>query len=278
MMGTRVRSHRFSESDLEFLIDMISPRAAERQRLRQLLSEDSDFVEAFLEDEKTLQAIIASENVFVRISPELYFEVLLRQVRKQLADLSFTVEKSGLHKIPVFDAEAALELLEHQGVLDYLSQMLASFTKVENFAVSYRSRKGTWRRIRFSDLDIDNLIRFSETATAADRFVYLRRIADICLFVLGMFEDYVESSYRYPLSGQLRPQVGDWVRRSPEGYEEEGRRFYQLAADHPLAQSTGLADTLLLLREEFATAKKPLQFLADRYLRFQKQQMKGTFH
>jgi hypothetical protein len=45
----------------------------------------------------------------------------------------------------------------------YLVDMLTSFTKIESYAISIRVRKGAWKKIRFSDLDIHSLISNSLT-------------------------------------------------------------------------------------------------------------------
>ena len=47
---------------------------------------------------------------------------------------------------------------------------------------------------------------------------------------------------------------------------QEGRRFYELAAEHPAARALELTGVLGLLGENFTTATKPLRYIASHYL------------
>jgi len=107
------------------------------------------------------------------------------------------------------------------------------------------------------------------------RLGFFKRIADICLFILGMFPEYAELSYVYPLSGEPRPQIAPWARRSMEDYENEGRRYYELAAEHPAARAERLAEVFETLHENFYTAKKPLNFIAEHYIHYQRRNLFG---
>jgi hypothetical protein len=144
--------------------------------------------------------------------------------------------------------------------------MLSTFTRIESYTISFRIRKGFWRKIRFNDMDVTSLIRFSEAIEDEYRLGLYKRIADVCLFILGIFPDYVERSYRYPLSGEIRPPIGVSAKISPEEYEQKGQQFYKLAAEHQAAVETDLAEVFWALHENFQKAKKPLNFIADYYL------------
>jgi hypothetical protein len=105
------------------------------------------------------------------------------------------------------------------------------------------------------------------------RIGFYKRIADICLLILGIFPDYVEREYRYPFSAQIRPPVKGRSRISPEEYEKEGRKFYKLAAEHCSAKKMELSEIFWTLHEDFQIAKKPLNFIAEHYLRYQRQKL-----
>jgi len=161
-------------------------------------------------------------------------------------------------------------------VLVYLAEMLSSFTKIESYSITYRTPKNIWRKIRFNDLDIDSLIRFCESVEEEHRLGFFKRIADICLFVLGVFPEYVHFDYQYPSSGELRPQITGRARRSCADYAEEGKRFYKLAAGHPAARNFGLSEVFLLLYDNFHTALKPLNFMAEHYLHYKRHSLFGN--
>jgi len=275
-MSQRSSQHlRLTERDLDFLVETTSPGVVDKFRLKQILKEDEGFRNSFIEDEKVFRRLMDDEEIFVKISPALFFEILLRKVSKDLKGISYTVEKTGTVKIPVFDAKAVANFLSKEPLLHYLADMLSSFTRVESYTLSLQIREGIWEKIRFSDLDIFSLMALCEVVDDEYRLGFYKRIADICLFILGMFPDYAEHDYRYPFSGQLRPQIRGKVRIGPEEYEKEGRRFYKLAAEHHGAKGLGLTEVFRALHEDFQKAKKPLNFIADHYLQHRRQKFFG---
>ena len=269
-------SATITDADLEFLVETAAPDVADKVRLRRLIKLDEDLRNCFIEDENTSQKIMTDQEVFLKISPRLYFEILLRKTRRELGGASHTIEKSGSKKIAVFDTKEVVDLLSKQEILVYLADMLASFIKVENYTLFFLTEEAMWQEIRFSDLDIDSLIIFSQSVDEEARLSFFKRIGDICLFILGLFPEYVQATHRYPFSGELRPQVVGRVQRSLEDYEEEGRRFYQLAAQHPAARSVELSQVFNLLHEKFNTAKKPLNFIAHHYLNYRRLSLLGV--
>jgi hypothetical protein len=109
---------------------------------------------------------------------------------------------------------------------------------------------------------------FSQAVEEEYKLGFYKRIADICLFVLGIFPAYAERDYRYPFSGQVRPHILGKLRISPEDYVEEGRKFYKLAAEHPAAKESDLSEIFWALHRDFQKAKKPLNFLEEHFLRY----------
>jgi len=173
----------------------------------------------------------------------------------------------------VFDTKKVVELLAKKSLLQYLADMLSSFTKIESYTVLFPFREGSWRQIRFSDLDLFSLMRLCEVVEDEHKLAFYKRVADICLFILGIFPDYAEREYRYPFSGQLRPQLRGRVRIGPEEYEKEGRKFYGMAAEHPSAKELELSEVFWALHSHFEKAKKPLNFIAEHYLASKKQRL-----
>ena len=131
--------------------------------------------------------------------------------------------------------------------------------------------------LRLSDQDLDFLIEAAapdvgdksnlKKIIQKDEDFRNSFIVDICLFILGIYPDYAERSYRYPLSGEIRPQISARTKISPAEYEKKGRQFYRMAAEHPAAVTSDLADIFWALHENFQKAKKPLNFIAEYYLR-----------
>ncbi len=265
----------FTEEDLDFVVGEAAPAARNKPELKRLLREDEHFRTALVGDERVFQRVMADEEAFLKLSPALFFEVLLRHAFQEMELTTYTVERDGRQSIPVFDTGEVVDLLSRPGVLPYLARMLASFTRVRSYVQPVRIRPGRWRRVHYNDMDIDSLMRLCATADEEHRFGLYRRIADVCLFVTGLFPDYARLDHRYPDSGQLRPMAAGRLRRGPEEYEREGQRFYSLAEEHPTAGLLRLSEVFGLLRRHFATARKPLTFIAAHYLHSRGQRLFG---
>jgi hypothetical protein len=261
---------KLSDADLDFIVEQVAPEFKDKAKLKQLIREDEHFRKAIIGDEKVFRRVMADEEIILRISPPLYFEILLRRVLRELKKASYTVERAGTQAIAVFDTKEVADLLSKQVVLGYLADMLSSFTKTESYTISLRVRRGVWHKIRFNDMDIDALTRLCAAASEEHRFSFYKRIADVCLFILGIFPEYAQLDYRYPFSGEATPKIATRMRRSMEDYEEEGRRFYKLAAEHQSARALESSEVFWLLYEKFNAAKKPLNFISDHYLHYKR--------
>jgi hypothetical protein len=264
----------FSDSDLLFLVETVDPRLVSKM---DTLKGDPTIIEGMLDHEaaKLFQRIMlmGAENLMTRITPRFLFEVLLRRALRELETQTYTVERTASQKIPVFDTREVVQFLANKTVLKYLADMLSSFTRVESFTVPVRVGKGTWRKFRFSDMDVDSLARLCETVEEERRFGFYKRIADLCLFILGMFPESVISYYEYSPTGKVRSQPFRRLRRSAEDYEEEGKRFYRLAGEHESARVLELDGVLWQLHSKFNLAKKPLNYISERFLQFHRQEL-----
>ena len=218
---------------------------------------------------------MATDEAFACVTPRLFFEVLLRRAAQDLANVAHTMDTSGRSRVPVFDAADVVELLAAPGVVDYLATMLSSFTRVESYTQRVWVRRGIVRRVRHSDMDPHSLLRLAYHADEADRLAILKRAADVCLLVLGLFPDFPAAAGRYP-SGALRPRHPSRQRLSTEEYETLGGRIYALAAEHPDAAEGGLARLFELLSERIIEAKKPLSYLSEHYLGFRRERLFGA--
>lgn len=268
MPKLNLRGLRMSDRDLDFLVETVSPEVADKLRLKQIIREDEDFINTFIGKEKVFRRIMDDDEILLKISTALFFEILLRKAANDLEGVSYTIEKTQTMKIPVFDTKEVVELLTNETLLVYLADMLSSFTRIESYAISFRVKEGTWKKIRFNDLDIHSLMSFSEAVEDEYRLGFYKRIADICLFILGIFPQYPQHDFRYPFSGQARPQIFGKARMSHEEYEMEGQRFYKLAAEHQSAKELDLSDVFWALHSNFQKAKKPLNFIVDNYFQF----------
>ncbi len=273
MSSKRQRSFRLPERDIEFLIETVSSEVADKWRLKQIIREDEDFRNRFISEETVFRRVMDDEEILLKISPALFFEILLRKAVTVLEEKTYTLEKTSTMRIPIFDSHDVVDLLHKESLLVYLADMLSSFTRIESYTVSFRVKKGVWKKIRFNDLDIHSLMSFAGIVEEPLRLNFYKRIADICLFIPGIFPEHAKYEHRYPLSRQLRPNLRGRTRISPEEYDKEGQKFYKLAAEHPSAEELNLSETFLALHGNFQKAKKPLNFISEHYLQYKRHHM-----
>ena len=169
------KTSRLSDRDLDFLVETGAPEVRDKARLKEIIREDEDFRNTFIGDEKVCRQVMADDKIFLRISPTLFFEILLRKAAKDLGRVGYTLEKTGTVKVPVFDSEDVVKLLADEAVLTYLADMLSSFTKIESYTITFKGKKGIWKKIRFNDLDIHSLMHFCDVVENEYRFVFYKR-------------------------------------------------------------------------------------------------------
>ncbi|MGC8787998.1 MAG: hypothetical protein ACP5Q1_11295 [Anaerolineae bacterium] len=263
------RSPGYPRRDILYLVETLLPQRSDKEHLVEVIKDDHDFIEAMLGDERLFDRMMRDETILLQVTPKLFFSVLLRQARKDLQQASYTIEVRSRQKIPVFDTEQVVALLEDRDICEYLAEMLASFTRIESYTWPVRVRRGVWFKYRFNELDVDSLIRLSQSVEEDYRFPLYKRIADVCLFLTGMFSEYIQAGSPTPESLRRKGK------KELEEYEEEGRQFYKLAAQHEGAVIMDLRQVLDKLAESFTLAEKPLKFLSEQYLHARKHQLFG---
>jgi len=255
----------FSDDDLLFLVSTLMPGTPDRHRMVRVLREDTEILEGMISDEKVLHVLLDEPSfTLLRISPALFFSVLLARVRLDLERTPWTLEKTSRLTTILFDSPKVVELLANREIRDYLAALLVSFVRINSFSTTVRVRAGVWRRVRFSDFDIDSLMRYGNALDESRRFPAYKRIADICLFTLGIFSP-PQGPADAPLA-ILNEGLRMALRRSREDYIEQGETFYRLASRHRDASAEELSEVLSLLSEKIALAAKPLTVMSAKYL------------
>lgn len=264
---------RLTPGDVEFLIKVLIPDRVGDAKIAAQIQEDEQLLEAMLDDERIFRRLTQDQDILVHVSPWLFFTVLLRRARREMEHESFTLEQRNRQQVVLFDTEQIVELLSRKPIRDYLAMLLASFTRIQSVTVPVQVRKGLWRRYRTTDIDVEGLLRYAQTLDEPLRFESYKRIADVALFLTGMFPEYLDAQHRYPLSGKVRPLARARVFASRQDYETHGQTFYRLAASHERAKREGLEEVLAALSDNFILAEKPLAFLSSRYLGFARHQL-----
>ena len=248
---------RLTESDLKFVVETVATQRRDHDHIINLVRDKEDLLEPMLDDPKLARRLVREQGVFVRVSPYLMFAVLLRCVYRDLEGQSFVFERDARGKrIPVFEASQAVRLLGDPTMREYLTGMLCSFVRTNTGLLHWRER-GAWRKRKFSDVDMDDMIALCHLVEPSFKPRLYKRIADIALFLTGIYPDHTSFFVRRPRSQAARS-------RTVPDYEREGRRFYALAARE--AEPPWPASVFEMLAEKFTLAREALNTLNDCYL------------
>jgi len=250
-----------SDADLSFIVRTVVDKRQDYDYICDLLRDKPDLVEIMLEDEKLYRRVQETDDIFLKISPFLLFSILILQTKRQLEKKSYTMEiLSRGGQIPVFDAGHAAALIQNKDIRAYLARMLASFSKVDSTTVVYRARGLTYRR-QFSELDFDDVLELAGLVELPYRYDFYKRLADISLFISGVFPDCVRRTKDADAHAVVKYIANSG--RTMEDYEEDGRRYYDLASTYDEAREQGLDHILSQFAENFTTIRKPLNYLAE---------------
>ena len=244
----------YADADVAFVLHAVAPAHTVRGRLGDAFREDREIREGMLVSDLLAEAVMRTEEPLLRVSPMLFFSMLVARVRRDLGSRRFTIEASGRHAAVVFDAGAALALLSKPHVFDYLVLLLVSFVHVRTVTLAVADDRGRARMLRFDTLDLDSMIQAAALAAEPERFAAYQRVADLCLFTIGILPERIRA-----IGGRSAAVVrADWI--------ENGARFYRLASRHQTAHELQMETVLAELGSNFNLAAKPLNVLSDRYL------------
>lgn len=254
-----------SEADLHFIVTTVVTKRRDYDYLCDLLKDKPDFIDIMLDDEKLFLRLQEERDAYIRISPFLLFSILLRQARRDLEKQSYTMEiVNTKERIPVFDVRDTTRLLANGDLREYLARMLSSFTRVESASIVYKARGMTYQR-NFSDMDFDDVLELAGLVELPYRYPFYKRLADITLFISGIYPEYAGRGQGLNSNNPSVRLAGGRLRTLRE-YEEEGRRYYDLASTYEEARQQGLTSVLSMLAENFTLARKPLNYLVENYL------------
>ena len=249
-----------------------------------LLAPDTDARDDLRREPARLEALIDSSATFrqlfsdpgrdplLRGTPFLIFAVLIHRVVRDLGQASFVEEWVGpRQRVPVFDTAGLKDFGADPLRRFFLVQLLASYTNVASGSMLVKTSRG-WRRRRFSELDPMRLIELAELVPEPERPSVYRRLGDLSLFLTGVFPDYaaerlIAERERRGLERALRPadreqsegRDGIWL------LEQLGRRAYRIA-QQGADRAAPMAGVLGEVSQNFAIARRVLNFMTDRYL------------
>lgn len=149
---------RFTADDFDFVVRTLSRSERDGPTLVDLLT-DAEARDAILDDPRLVDSVLA-DGAPLRISPQLYFYVLIRHVLKSTG-------------------------LGDRNVSDYLASLL------ENFSHTARLRSpadGNSNPVQY----VSDMLIALQKATPAQSFLIRAHVGNYSLFITGMFHDTVE--------------------------------------------------------------------------------------
>ena len=247
-----------SESDLRFLVETVATNRRDYDHIVNLIRDKEDLLEPMLDDPKLTERLFRDEEALVRVTPHMLFSALLRRLRRELEKEAYVLDVDTKGKrIPVFAGPAVAEMLSDKQTRDYLAEMLSSFART-NSGIIYWKERGTWHKRRFTDIDLDDMVELARIIDPEMRPALYKRIADIALFLSGIFPEHAAHS-----SG-FRKNIFS-AKRTLKDYEQTGKRFYHVAARE--TDQTQWKPVLGTLAEKFSLARLALNSLSDRYVK-----------
>ena len=249
-----------------------------------LLAASGEPEDATRRDPQRIEALLDSPGLFRRLfhtpgrdpllqgSPFLLFAVLVHRAVRDLGQASFVEEWVGpRQRVPVFDVDGLRAFGADPMRRFFLAELLASYTHVASGSFLVQTRRG-WRRRHFSELDPVRLIELAELLPGPERPSVYRRLGDLSLFLTGVFPDYaaerlVVERERRRLERALAVADRESAERRDGIWllETLGRRAYRIA-QQAADRSTAMAGVLAEVSENFAIARRVLNFITDRYL------------
>lgn len=192
------------------------------------------------EDPTELERVLADEGIDPILDDPRLATALLRQPR------------GGCASFALFAYVMVRHALRQAGESD---RMLADYAASVVLHLGFRDRS---RRIAPGDDEIyDALSQLFDSVNDPDArraFLVRTHLGNYALWLSGLFPDYIEHRR--------------WHRGGPDldYYEEMGRRGFQLAADHRLAEEHGLATLYATAAERFGILRTALNSLSDSLL------------
>lgn len=260
-----------SDQDVELLADAAG---ADSGAVRARLRERPEVVDELLASPDLFEQVFETPDpdLRVRLTPFLAFGILVNRVAHDLADMNYAYEWAGPgQRLPVFDVDSMRQFMDDGSRRLFLIEFLASFTKVASGRMWVRTRRG-YRSRRFSELDPVRMSEYVESLPVAQRPAGYRRLGDVALFLSGIFPDHTA---RHPLPPLHRQRLVHSAGLEPtvalsgsdlDLHEALGEAWYRRATEEATALVGAAPLSLRYVADNFAAARRILNYLADRYL------------
>jgi hypothetical protein len=260
--------------------------AASRGDYRRWVGARRGGIEGLLSSREVFEAVfVLDRGALVGVSPFLAFGVAVHRAVQELRSAAYVPEWVGVgRRTPLFDVPRLREFASAPWRSFFLTELLASYSRVASGSVVVATRRGL-RRQRFSELDPVHLAALLDVVSDAERPGVFRRLGDLALFLTGVFPDYVARHGFGPVDqGRLlragRTALGGNVARRQGGpglvVDDDvnavallcqlGRRWYQAASQLLPGPVPANVAVIGEMPERFDDARRILSVVAERFL------------
>jgi hypothetical protein len=264
-----------TEGDLTF-VARAAPRAGVEPEDAQ---RDPDALARVLAHPSVFESVFTEQDAvpWLHVSPFLVFALAVHRGWDELQVAQHVDEWiAPRQRIPVLGADALRDFLSSSSRRLFVTELLASYTKVVSGSTWVRTPRG-WRRRKFSELDPIRLSELLDVVPDIERPAVWRRMGDLALFLTGVFPDHSELRALSPreeqrllrrsgLTGSRAPEVLAGSTGAVSILEELGARWYAIAAR--LARGPLVTEMAVVgdVAQQFGPARRTLNYLTDRFL------------
>jgi hypothetical protein len=284
--GTRDWLEHLTDRDLDLLAGIAPLAGIEPAQLRS----SRERLELLLADRRTFEAVFGRpedrepgrdrgrdrrRDLAPAASPFLVFAVAVHRGWAELDATSHVEEWIGpRRRLPVLSGPQLREFLDEPSRRLFLTELLASYTRVASGTTWFLSQRG-WQRRRFSELHPVQLASLLDVVPEQERPGVYRRLGDLALFLTGVFPDHTETSGLGPYDTDRLLRLGALGTHPPpldapattvSLLEYLGQRSYRIAARTSTAPLTRTMAVVADISDQFSLARRALNYLSDRYL------------
>ena len=163
--------HLLSDFDVAFVADGDLLAGDALEDLLHFLATGEQARAELFRSERLFWRAVHLDDAFLRTSARLLFETFPRRSIHDIGHAPHVLERAGSDLVPLFLSENETRIVSEPVVIDYLPDMLASFTTIYRHAADIRIHRSIWRRSRYSDF------------AAAERPRVYKRAADVSLLI-----------------------------------------------------------------------------------------------
>lgn len=215
---------QLTANDFQFLVETLARKSNDKVSLEKLVADEAS-LNQLLDQDSVFEALL-NRSGYLHISAHLFFYVIARRVLRNAG-------------------------IEDRAVADYLAEMLAEFSRMDQL-----QQLPTRPKQQFAY--ISDLLAIISEAREEEVFIVRAHIGNFTLFLTGVFPQHIEHRTKYKGAPAM------------SFYEGVGSQNFRLLSDHALAYKKKLNDVFNCLGAQFREIRLALNDMSERLLHLDK--------